>query len=69
MNDIDHLSVYHCGVVPYLMKSQYGGWTGSGALFVVARCVSKAVMDRKSQFVAKCSPVDGVGQLVGYNQP
>jgi hypothetical protein len=27
MNDIDRLSVYHCGVVPYLMKSQYGGET------------------------------------------
>jgi hypothetical protein len=23
MNDIDRLSIYHSGVVPYLMKSQY----------------------------------------------
>jgi hypothetical protein len=41
----------------------------SGALYGITRCVSLAVVAKKFKFVAKCGPLDGVGQPVGCNQP
>lgn len=47
----------------------HGGWASSSALLDITRRVSRAVKDRKSQFVTKGGPVDIVGHSVGCNQP